>query len=96
MVYKVSEMICCKNGVMSIDPLMYKTREETRDCSHNHICLEGQREHLCRVVAEYGNKVLFLQDSGTPKKSCPYFHTFGDDGICTCPVRYRLYVEYGV
>ena len=79
---------------MKSDPLILKAKEEAVDCSHNHKCLQGEHDHLCKVVAERGNKVLFLADK--PKKQCPYFHTFGDDGVCTCPVRYRLYSKYRI
>lgn len=77
----------------SVNPLLLKAKEEAVDCPHNQICLEGKREHLCKVCAEYGDKVLFLKNGFPQKKSCPYFYTFGDDGICTCPVRYVLYNE---
>ncbi|MCG8375445.1 MAG: hypothetical protein MI702_03090 [Chlorobiales bacterium] len=80
---------------MKSDPLMLKAREEAVDCPHNHICLKGEQGHLCKVASEHGDKVLFLQND-QPKKLCPYCHAFGDDDICTCPVRYRLYSEYRI
>lgn len=78
------------------DKMMFLARTEANKCPHDHVCLEGNREHLCKVAAEYGEKVLFLKRETPQKKSCPYYYTFGEDGICTCPVRYRLYSEYGV
>ena len=80
----------------SVDPVMLEVRDEAKDCPHDHSCLEGKREHLCRVAGGYGDKVLVLKKGTPQKKSCPYFYTFGDDGICTCPVRYRLYSEYRI
>lgn len=80
----------------SDDPKMLDARQEANFCPHDHACLEDKREHLCKIAAEYGDKVLFLKRGSPQKKSCLYYYTFGEDGICTCPVRYRLYSEYGI
>ena len=80
---------------MKTDPLMLKAKEKATDCPHGHMCLQGKQDHLCAVVSEYGEKVLFVQNE-RPKKICAYCHSFADDCICICPVRYRLFSAYKI
>ncbi|NEX14557.1 MAG: hypothetical protein C1941_07685 [Prosthecochloris sp.] len=76
------------------DTLLLKAKQEAGDCPHDHKCLEGKQGHLCKVIAEYGEKVLLVKIT-TQKNITAYCNSFADECLCTCPVRYCLFKESG-
>ena len=73
------------------NPQLLRAKQDAVDCPHDHTCLEGKQEQLCKVIVEYGEMVLLVQKT-TQKTNTVYCNSFAGECLCTCPVRYSLYL----
>jgi len=62
-------------------------------CTKKHSCLCGESD-FCGVEKCVNNAVLFIKCK--QNASCPYQIFFGNDFICSCPVRKAIYDKYKI
>lgn len=64
---------------------------KTTKCSKSFACLNGSDHKCCTIKDCINQKVHFLDVKD--KIICSYVVYFGNDQICTCPVRKEIYNE---
>ena len=69
--------------------------EKTTECAHEYSCLNEDSFPCCEVVAKAATGVLLVFCA--KKSSCPYCQDIKTHtGFCVCPLRIKLYEEYGI
>jgi hypothetical protein len=73
--------------------------KRTTKCHVNFSCLNNEEnpecwddEPLCPVTREINKDLLIVE--GNDNFHCNYKSLFGDDIVCSCPVRYEIYERY--
>lgn len=69
-------------------------RQKADGCPYDFECLENGRcgaRDVCAVEYAYGASVMRL--ASDEQVYCPYQVAFGDNQLCTCPVREYLHVK---
>ncbi len=76
---------------------MYKVAPDTLEsadkCQRNYVCLNEETPPLCPVKDCVNCEIHFISVNTF---YCAYFLYFGDEVICTCPVRKELFNKYEV
>ncbi len=68
-----------------------RIQEEASKCKKKLACLKEKCE-LCAVADCVNDSVLFVKSEYNA--SCPYQQMFGNEFICSCPVRKEIYEKY--
>jgi hypothetical protein len=63
-------------------------------CTKEFSCLSDANRDLCRVKEHIGEKVYFI--ACKEDKYCAYKESFGNENLCTCPVRKEIYDKYKI
>ncbi len=69
-------------------------RAAAKRCGKQLVCLNGNKEELCRLKCDIKGEVLFIECR--EEAHCFYQITFGYGTICTCPVRREIFAKYGI
>jgi hypothetical protein len=70
-----------------------KLQEMTTRCEKGFSCLDGDPSCLCAVTDCVMGDVVFVEFK---KDYCRYSVSYGNERICTCPIRKALYNQYRV
>ncbi len=70
------------------------TLKKTTKCKKGFSCLKGDRENMCRVELNIGDKIHFVKCMGDVP--CDYRVAFGYSFVCLCPVRKELFNRYNI
>ena len=71
-----------------------KTLKETKDCLKNFICLEGNKENICKVRDCLNKRLYFIEC--LQYEPCTYQKHFGGNTYCACPTRKEIYDKHGI
>ena len=67
--------------------------QQTTQCDKEFNCLKSGNHPSCFIKDCVNNQVHFVVKHG---RYCPYSLYFGNEVICTCPVRKELFSKYKV
>ncbi len=80
--------------ILKTDIQISETIKNATKCRKGFSCLNGNRENMCKVELNIGDKIHFVKC--IDDKPCDHRVPFGYSFVCLCPVRKELFNRYNI